>query len=101
MVLVTQHPLFSPGFFKESLLHFRDWLDTLFSESFAACLDADILIESPSTMAGIHVAEALGIPYVSPFESSRRSCTDGSVWTVPRVHDALDGDVCVPACFCI
>lgn len=59
--------MFSPGFFKESLGHFRQWLDNLFHESWLACQDADILIESPSTMAGIHVAEALGIPYFRAF----------------------------------
>lgn len=59
--------MFSPGFFKESLGHFRQWLDNLFHESWLACQEADILIESPSTMAGIHVAEALGIPYFRAF----------------------------------
>ncbi|KAK4704988.1 hypothetical protein P7C70_g1228, partial [Phenoliferia sp. Uapishka_3] len=38
-----------------------------FAESWAACQEADILIESPSTFAGIHVAEALGIPYFRAF----------------------------------
>lgn len=62
-----QLQMFSPGFFKESLGHFRQWLDDLFHESWLACQEADILIESPSTMAGIHVAEALGIPYFRAF----------------------------------
>lgn len=38
-----------------------------FLESWEACQGADILIESPSTMAGIHVAEALNIPYFRAF----------------------------------
>lgn len=59
--------MFSPGFFKESIGHFRKWLDELFHESWLACQDADILIESPSTMSGIHVAEALCIPYFRAF----------------------------------
>jgi hypothetical protein len=85
---LSSQQMFSPGFFRESLGHFRQWLDDLvrlhrrplqptavltpsrqFSESWAACQDADILIESPSTMAGIHVAEALGIPYFRAFTS--------------------------------
>jgi sterol 3beta-glucosyltransferase len=32
-------------------------------DSWNACQDADVLIESPSTMSGIHIAEALKIPY--------------------------------------
>ncbi|KAL8278984.1 hypothetical protein RQP46_008653 [Phenoliferia psychrophenolica] len=67
MKLSVEHKMFSPGFFRESLGHFRQWLDDLFAESWAACQEADILIESPSTFAGIHVAEALGIPYFRAF----------------------------------
>ncbi|WVW85557.1 hypothetical protein I302_107595 [Kwoniella bestiolae CBS 10118] len=59
--------MFSPGFFKESLGGFREWLDNLLLESWQACHDADVLIESPSTMAGIHIAEALKIPYFRAF----------------------------------
>lgn len=57
MKLSVEHTIFSPGWFKESLGSFRGWLDTLFLESYEACKGADILIESPSTFAGIHVAE--------------------------------------------
>jgi sterol 3beta-glucosyltransferase len=68
--------MFSPGFFKESLGHFREWLDQrasclsdsdldfrrlmnslpfrspVFHDAWVACHDADVLIESPSAMAG-------------------------------------------------
>ncbi|KAM0787800.1 hypothetical protein ACM66B_003854 [Microbotryomycetes sp. NB124-2] len=67
MKLSVEHKMFSPGFFKESLGHFRQWLDDLFHESWLACQEADVLIESPSTFAGIHVAEALQIPYMRAF----------------------------------
>ena len=36
-------------------------------DSWIACHDADVLIESPSTMSGIHIAEALAIPYFRAF----------------------------------
>lgn len=29
-------------------------------DAWKACLDADVLLESPSAMAGVHIAEALG-----------------------------------------
>ncbi|WWC71508.1 uncharacterized protein I206_105466 [Kwoniella pini CBS 10737] len=67
MKLSQEHKMFSPGFFKESLGGFREWLDNLLIESWEACHDADVLIESPSTMAGIHIAEALKIPYFRAF----------------------------------
>ncbi|WWD02326.1 hypothetical protein V865_000365 [Kwoniella europaea PYCC6329] len=51
----------------QSLGGFREWLDNLLIESWQACHDADVLIESPSTMAGIHIAEALKIPYFRAF----------------------------------
>lgn len=59
--------MFSPGFFKESLSGFRGWLDDLFHDSWVACQDADVLIESPSAFAGIHIAEGLKIPYFRAF----------------------------------
>lgn len=67
MKLSVDHAMFSPGFFKESLGHFRTWLDDLLKDAWEACQDADILIESPSAMAGIHIAEALHIPYMRAF----------------------------------
>lgn len=67
MKLSVEHTMFSPGFFKESLGHFRSWLDDLLKDSWESCHDADVLIESPSTMSGIHVAEGLGIPYFVRF----------------------------------
>ena len=36
-------------------------------DAWKACHDADVLIESPSAMAGIHIAEALKIPYFRAF----------------------------------
>lgn len=67
MKLSAEHKMFSPGFFKESLGHFRQWLDELLLDAWNACKDADVLIESPSAMAGIHIAEALKIPYFRAF----------------------------------
>lgn len=37
------------------------------SSAWKACQDTDLLIESPSAMAGIHIAEALGVPYFRAF----------------------------------
>lgn len=45
----------------------RGWLDNLLISSWEACQGSDILIEAPSAMGGIHIAEALEIPYFRAF----------------------------------
>ncbi|KAF7980122.1 hypothetical protein HWV62_39545 [Athelia sp. TMB] len=67
MKLSVEHKMFSPEFFKESLGHFRKWLDDLLVDSWTQCQGADVLLESPSAMAGVHIAEALNIPYFRCF----------------------------------
>ncbi|KAG8924787.1 hypothetical protein FRC01_011050 [Tulasnella sp. 417] len=48
---------------------FRKWLDELLVDSFdqVKAAGATVLIESPSAMAGVHIAEALNIPYFRAF----------------------------------
>jgi sterol 3beta-glucosyltransferase len=46
---------------------FRGWLDDLLNSSWEACQNSDLLIESPSAMGGVHIAEALQIPYYRAF----------------------------------
>ncbi|KAG6903130.1 hypothetical protein C0995_004677 [Termitomyces sp. Mi166 len=67
MKLSVENKMFSPDFFKESLTKFRPWLDQLLVDAWKACRDADVLLESPSAMAGVHIAEALSIPYFRTF----------------------------------
>ena len=44
-------------------LQFREWIDDLLVTSWDACQGTDLVIESPSAMGGIHIAEGLGVPY--------------------------------------
>jgi sterol 3beta-glucosyltransferase len=67
MRICVEHGMFTYGFLKEANEKFRGWLDDVCSSSWRACQGADVLIESPSTMAGIHIAEALEIPYFRAF----------------------------------
>ncbi|TXT13065.1 hypothetical protein VHUM_01466 [Vanrija humicola] len=67
MAICVEKGMFTVGFLKEGLQKFRGWLDDLLQSSWEACQSADLLIESPSAMAGIHVAEALQIPYYRAF----------------------------------
>lgn len=57
------HDFFTISFMKEAIGRFRGWLDDLLDSAWRACQNTDVLIESPSAMAGIHIAEALRIPY--------------------------------------
>ncbi|KAK5131174.1 Sterol 3-beta-glucosyltransferase [Meristemomyces frigidus] len=67
MRVCVEYGMFTPQFIYEVNSKFRGWLDTLLTSSYEACKGSDLLIESPSAMAGIHIAEALGIPYFRAF----------------------------------
>lgn len=67
MELCIQNGTFTWAFLKEANSKMRGWLDDLLATAWAACQGSDLLIESPSAMAGIHIAEALGIPYFRAF----------------------------------
>ena len=67
MRVCVENGLFTYSFLKEASAKFRGWIDELLSSAWKACQDTDILIESPSAMAGIHIAEALEIPYFRAF----------------------------------
>jgi sterol 3beta-glucosyltransferase len=67
MSLMVTHGSMSVSFLKEASSSFKGWIVELLHTSWEACQGADILIESPSAMGGIHIAEALGIPYMRAF----------------------------------
>lgn len=67
MQLCVDNGLFTVAFLKEGLAKMRTWLDDLLVSSWKACQGTELLIESPSAMAGIHIAEALQIPYYRAF----------------------------------
>ncbi|CAK9780636.1 hypothetical protein CC85DRAFT_329264 [Cutaneotrichosporon oleaginosum] len=93
MKLSTDHAMFSPGFFKEALGGFRRWLDELLVDSWNACQDADVLIESPSAMAGVHIAEGLAkksgkpVPYFRAFTMPwTRTSAYPQAFMVPQIE---------------
>ena len=67
MALMVQNPTINYSFIKEAKAKFRDWIDDLLLTSWSACQDTDVLIESPSSIGGIHIAEKLQIPYFRAF----------------------------------
>ncbi|RMD39290.1 hypothetical protein DV735_g5844, partial [Chaetothyriales sp. CBS 134920] len=77
MRICVENGMFTYNFLREASSKFRGWIDELLSSAWDACQDTDLLIESPSAMAGIHIAEALQIPYVRAF---------GMPWTRTRAY---------------
>ncbi|CAG7987894.1 unnamed protein product [Penicillium olsonii] len=67
MRICVENGMFTVSFLREASLKFRGWIDDLLSSAWRSCQDSDLLIESPSAMAGIHIAEALRIPYFRGF----------------------------------
>lgn len=67
MRLCIENGTFTWSFLREANSTFRGWLDDLLDSAFKACEGSEMLIESPSAMAGIHIAEKLGIPYFRAF----------------------------------
>ncbi|KAL5518675.1 ATG26 [Sanghuangporus vaninii] len=67
MRICVENGMFTVSFLKEGIQKFRGWLDDLLKTSWEACQGTDVLIESPSAMSGIHIAEALRIPYYRAF----------------------------------
>lgn len=69
MELMISHGSISYSFIREALSHFKNWLKELMKTAWKAMKDsgADVFIESPSSMIGIHIAEALNIAYYRAF----------------------------------
>ncbi|OAA59786.1 udp-glucose:sterol glycosyltransferase [Niveomyces insectorum RCEF 264] len=67
MRICIENGTFTWQFLREANAKMRTWLDELLASAWRACQDADLLIESPSAMAGIHIAERLQIPYFRAF----------------------------------
>ena len=67
MRVCVENGMFTISFLREASAKFRGWIDGLLSSAWASCQGSNVLIESPSAMAGIHIAEALQIPYFRGF----------------------------------
>jgi sterol 3beta-glucosyltransferase len=77
MKICVENGTFTMAFLRESMTKFRGWLDDLLISCWHACQGTDVIVESPSAIAGIHVAEALQVPYYRSFTMP---------WTRTRVY---------------
>jgi sterol 3beta-glucosyltransferase len=75
MQLCVENGMFTFSFMKEASSHFRSWIEGLMDSAWKACQNSDVIIESPSAMVGIHISEALQVPYFRAF---------GMPWTRTR-----------------
>ena len=59
-------------------------------DSWEQCKDADVILESPSAMAGVHIAEALreSDRALASIDFTTDFCVRYSI--LPNLHDALD-----------
>ncbi|TLD35369.1 26S protease regulatory subunit [Venturia nashicola] len=67
MRICVEHGMFTFSFMREATGHFREWLEGLMATAWEGCQGSDLIIESPSAMVGIHIAEALEVPYYRAF----------------------------------
>ena len=67
MQLCVNNGMFSISFIREATSKFRTWIDELLLSAWEAAQGAEVLIDTPVTMAGYHIAEKLHIPYFSVF----------------------------------
>lgn len=65
--LCSSTDMFSLDFIVRAKKIFLDNLPTLLTECWEGCKDANILISTPTAVAGYHIAESLDIPYFNIF----------------------------------
>jgi UDP:flavonoid glycosyltransferase YjiC (YdhE family) len=67
MKICVENGTFTVSFLREGVTKFRGWLDELLVSCWHACQGTDVIIESPNAIAGIHISEALQVPYFRAF----------------------------------
>ncbi|PKI82464.1 sterol 3beta-glucosyltransferase [Malassezia vespertilionis] len=87
MSMVIENGTFSLNFIRAGIAHFRPWFDGLLQSSWEACQGTDLIIESPSVMAGPHIADALAVPlyhaFTMPWTQTRAY---PQAFAVPKSH---------------
>ncbi|KAI8852788.1 hypothetical protein BC829DRAFT_383798 [Chytridium lagenaria] len=67
MQCCVDNGMFTVSFIRDAAGKFRGWIDELLESAWEACQGTDMLIESPTAMAGVHIAEKLDIPFFGAF----------------------------------
>lgn len=67
MRMCVSNAMLSVNFMKDSIQTFLPLIPTLLQEAWNGCRDANILIATPTALAGYHIAEKLQIPFFNAF----------------------------------
>eukprot|EP01103_Thecamoeba_quadrilineata_P013733 TRINITY_DN3901_c0_g1_i1.p1 TRINITY_DN3901_c0_g1~~TRINITY_DN3901_c0_g1_i1.p1 ORF type:complete len:877 (-),score=158.58 TRINITY_DN3901_c0_g1_i1:51-2645(-) len=69
MALCVKNDMFTYKFFKEGIAKFTSFIEDLLETSWQACqsFNTQVLIQNPPTMAGVHIAEKMKIPFFTAF----------------------------------
>ncbi|KAI9018738.1 hypothetical protein CLU79DRAFT_760165 [Phycomyces nitens] len=67
MRICVENSFFSVNFVREGLRLFKVWINELLELTWIACQGTEMIIESPSAMVGVHMAEKLRVPYFRAF----------------------------------
>ncbi|KAL0091342.1 UDP-Glycosyltransferase/glycogen phosphorylase [Phycomyces blakesleeanus] len=67
MRICVENSFFSVNFVREGLRLFKVWINELLELTWKACQGTEMIIESPSAMVGVHMAEKLRVPYFRAF----------------------------------
>ncbi|TPX46531.1 undecaprenyldiphospho-muramoylpentapeptide beta-N-acetylglucosaminyltransferase [Synchytrium endobioticum] len=87
IALCVDNGMFTVSFMREGLTHFRGWFDELLESGWEACKGTDLIIQSPTAFSGVHIAEAMNIPYFSAFPMPwTKTRTYPHPFAVPEIH---------------
>jgi sterol 3beta-glucosyltransferase len=67
MKLCANNSMFSINFINEGKKIFLDKLDIMLNETYNECKEANVLISTPTSIAGYHIVEKLQIPFFNAF----------------------------------
>lgn len=76
MRMCVSNTMMSVNFMKDSFKTFIPLISTLLQEAWLGCMDANILITTPASLAGYHIAEKLQIPFFNAFTMPFTYTTD-------------------------
>ncbi|TPX36240.1 undecaprenyldiphospho-muramoylpentapeptide beta-N-acetylglucosaminyltransferase [Synchytrium microbalum] len=87
IALCVDNGMFSVSFMREGLSHFRGWFDELLISGYEACAGTELIIQSPTAFSGLHIAEAMQIPYFSAFPMPwTKTRAYPHPFSVPEIH---------------
>lgn len=82
MSLCVNNTMFSYNFVRESFNTFLPYINDLLNEAWEGCKDANMLIATPTSLAGYHIAEKMDIPFYNAFTMPSSTSEQQNVLTM-------------------